>query len=778
MKTILSLRKHHNLKIISIFLIVVALIVGTVGCEAGGEEVGPLDHFKWYLADGVEPIGEVVYLEDQFGALNATVGWAVGFGNPAEKVHGEVTTPISNPDHHLTGYEITYEEEPQEWFVKVENQFGLQELTVWGPFGLVVPTQKEGHQPPVGLDHYLVYQVVDGPSVDVSVYLQDEFDDEPQESLVGLPMYFANPVRKTHGSEVTEILNPEDHLVFYYIDADFEGEVEVVNQFGEQTLDVYSLFGLGGLAVPSEKIDYWQDLVYDLTMAVNPAGGGTAPDLTGASPYAAGTGVSIQAVANPGYKFVSWTAPAGAFTDANAAETIFTMPAQDVTVTAHFVGPLDHFKWYLAEGVEPIDQVVYLEDQFGAFSATVGYAAGFGNPTDKQHGQNEIPIWNPDHHLTAYEITYNEEPQTWFVKIQNQFGIQELTVYGPIALLLPTQKEGHQPPVNLDHFLLYEVIEGEPVEKVVSLQDQFDDEPQESLVDWPMYFANPVQKTYKGDVTEILNPEAHLAFYAINASFSGEVEVVNQFGEQTIDVYTLLGFGGLAVPSEKIESHQLFQEATGYAVTGGSQYIGESVYLEDRFGAFNATVTYTIIFFDPVEKWHDGMVTPIRYPDMNYLVNNITCEGEPGEWLVVVENQFGVQSLTVSGPTQLSTPAQKLEPYYHDPPVEADHLLDYQVIAGDPVNQTVDLYDEFGDFTEVLVLQPNGFGNPTRKIHDGNVTEIVTRGDWCYVTYILSLEYLPIQVKAVDQFGQQTLDMLGPVIISVQSQILHYERIS
>jgi hypothetical protein len=264
MNAMLNLMKHLYLKRAGIFLIAVALIAGMVACDGGdGGEAEPLDHFKWYLADSAESIDEVVYLEDQFCAIEATVGSAVGFGNPVEKVHGEVTTPISNPDHHLAGYEIYYEEEPQMWFVEVENQFGLQELTVSGPFGLAVPTQKEGHQPPVGLDHYMVYTVVDGPSVDVSVSLQDEFDDELQESIVYAPMYFANPVKKTYGSEVTEILNPEDHLVFYYIDASFSGEVDIVNQFGEQTLDVYTIFETGGLAVPSEKID-WEKLEEEL----------------------------------------------------------------------------------------------------------------------------------------------------------------------------------------------------------------------------------------------------------------------------------------------------------------------------------------------------------------------------------------------------------------------------------------------------------------------------------------------------------------------------------
>jgi len=76
--------------------------------------------------------------------------------------------------------------------------------------------------------------------------------------------------------------------------------------------------------------------VYSLTMAVAPGGSGTATDLTGASPYTAGTVVNIRAVATASYTFSSWTAPAGIFGSATAATTTFTMPAQNVAVTANF----------------------------------------------------------------------------------------------------------------------------------------------------------------------------------------------------------------------------------------------------------------------------------------------------------------------------------------------------------------------------------------------------------------------------------------------------------
>ena len=77
-------------------------------------------------------------------------------------------------------------------------------------------------------------------------------------------------------------------------------------------------------------------LKYDLTISADPAPSGTATDETNGSPYTAGTVVSVKADANPDYEFAGWTATAGTFANANAEETTFTMPAQDVTVTANF----------------------------------------------------------------------------------------------------------------------------------------------------------------------------------------------------------------------------------------------------------------------------------------------------------------------------------------------------------------------------------------------------------------------------------------------------------
>ena len=75
---------------------------------------------------------------------------------------------------------------------------------------------------------------------------------------------------------------------------------------------------------------------YTLTMVADPGEGGTATDVTNTGPYAAGTVVSISAEANEGYVFNGWIASVGTFGDASLEGTTFTMPAQDVTVTANF----------------------------------------------------------------------------------------------------------------------------------------------------------------------------------------------------------------------------------------------------------------------------------------------------------------------------------------------------------------------------------------------------------------------------------------------------------
>jgi len=559
MKAVFSLRKHSYLKIIGTFLIAIALIAGVVGCEgepvpeydltmavnpagtgtatdqtgtspyaegtvvdikavppdpcyrfvdwtapdgtfgdannatttftmpagdvtvtANFEPVPP-DHFKFYEVDWetAPVIDENVQLVDQFLTINnATVGAAISFGNPVEKVHGDITTPIADLNRHYTLYELELTgqpREPQGYRVMVNNQFQDDvELTVYGPFYLAVPTQKEGHEAPVCLNHFLIYEVTETDFPEVGVHLSDQFIEE--DVTVWGPVLFGNPVQKTVGSVVTEIEDPDEHLVFYSIedigfDESIDKTIQIDNQFGnDQVLD---LTYRDTLAVPSQKISWEQ--------------------------------------------------------------------------------PLDHFKTYWAAG-PPLDEVVELTDQFGTITPTVGAPYFFANPTHKVIEEEEwIPISDSRNHLTFYEL-WDFEPQVYEVWVDNQFVTDPgLIVAGPFYLAVPTQKIPHGPPVDLDHFLVYEVLDYTvaPGEMSVLLVDQFTE--QEVAVYEPAYFANPVQKIHGDAATDIKNPTEHLAFYWISGGEYEDVRLVfNQFGEQEI----LVGQGMedlLGVPSEKIE---------------------------------------------------------------------------------------------------------------------------------------------------------------------------------------------------------------------------------
>ena len=74
-------------------------------------------------------------------------------------------------------------------------------------------------------------------------------------------------------------------------------------------------------------------VTYELTMAVDPAGGGTTNPAVGVHPYEEGAVVTISATPNAGYEFDHWT---GDVADPNSASTTVTMDG-DKTVTAHFV---------------------------------------------------------------------------------------------------------------------------------------------------------------------------------------------------------------------------------------------------------------------------------------------------------------------------------------------------------------------------------------------------------------------------------------------------------
>jgi hypothetical protein len=138
----------------------------------------------------------------------------------------------------------------------IENQFGKFEFRTGTGYGLLVPTQKlePGSAYPERLDHFKVYRLVDVVRVpDKVLKLRDQFG--ASEARLTLPLFFAVPVTKRHGTKVFQIRNERAHLLIVGITPrNFQKKVKLRNQFtrGVSVQVVRSVM----LAVPSIKHEW------------------------------------------------------------------------------------------------------------------------------------------------------------------------------------------------------------------------------------------------------------------------------------------------------------------------------------------------------------------------------------------------------------------------------------------------------------------------------------------------------------------------------------------
>ena len=214
--------------------------------------------------------------------------------------------------------------------------------------------------------------------------------------------------------------------------------------------------------------------------------------------------------------------------------------------------PNDHYKCYrtLQTDGKFAKRDVDLEDQFATTVASVLTPRRFCNPVNK----NGEGINDPTAHMMCYRIT---EPrlQRRQVVVENQFGVQTLTVLRAYDLCVPAEKDGVPSDLNLNHYKCYKVAQGAPkfTEREVGLVDQF--ETKATMVMRPRLLCNPVDKNGEG----IVDGANHLTCYIIK-DVAGQpefeqqqVDVMDQFGEQ--DLNTLRGecrkTSFLCVPSTK-----------------------------------------------------------------------------------------------------------------------------------------------------------------------------------------------------------------------------------
>lgn len=173
--------------------------------------------------------------------------------------------------------------------------------------------------------------------------------------------------------------------------------------------------------------------------------------------------------------------------------------------------------------------------------------------------KNEEGLYDENAHLTNYALRRStaSTPVRRWVWISNQFGEkQELLLREVLSLLVPAQKKIRprgtwSPRTKLDHYLVYRVIEGKPVETpYIGLKDQFG--VREARVHYPIAFAVPVWKKHEKEYG-ILNDRAHLTIYTLGTSRdpSFVIDTLDQFFG-----HRLLRLGParyLAAPSEKLD---------------------------------------------------------------------------------------------------------------------------------------------------------------------------------------------------------------------------------
>jgi hypothetical protein len=194
--------------------------------------------------------------------------------------------------------------------------------------------------------------------------------------------------------------------------------------------------------------------------------------------------------------------------------------------------PSDHYKCYKTRnfGARFEQREVNLADELATVAASVRKPRRFCNPADK----NGEGIDDPTAHLMCYKI---KEPRLnrQDVAMEDQFGLQTLTVKRAETLRAPAEKDDVPSTLNVNHFKCYKVKRargtGRFTERVVRIEDQF--ETKELLLTKPQLLCTPVDKNSEG----IPTPAGYLTCYQIREAL-GQIDfqprsviITDQFAE-------------------------------------------------------------------------------------------------------------------------------------------------------------------------------------------------------------------------------------------------------
>jgi hypothetical protein len=250
-----------RLRIPHLAWILIAAVMALAPAPARAQAAPPLDHFWCYGITDKSP-DEPVRLRDQWDPAGVAgqpfvVRSPLRFCNPVEKTTAAgAVFPINDRGGHLKMYVIPPSHLEPVRSVVVRNQFGRQQkLTTYDPLLLAVPTQKNDEPPPGDkLDHFKCYRAYGRAPLNKVVKLRDQFQEG--QVTVGRPVLHCNPTEKLHGTVVTPVKSPAEHLVCYYVTKTSLPDVRPLftrNQFGVEQLTTTTA---DILCVPSRKLSF------------------------------------------------------------------------------------------------------------------------------------------------------------------------------------------------------------------------------------------------------------------------------------------------------------------------------------------------------------------------------------------------------------------------------------------------------------------------------------------------------------------------------------------
>jgi hypothetical protein len=184
----------------------------------------------------------------------------------------------------------------------------------------------------------------------------------------------------------------------------------------------------------------------------------------------------------------------------------------------------------------------------------------------------------------------------------------------------------------------------------------------------------------------------------------------------------------------------------------------KNVTLEDQFETANMNVLRPYRLCNPVDKNDEGIIDPAEH-QMCYQIRDNVAGPRFRRRNVRVENQFGIQFLSVSRPETLCTPADKnLIPSDRSGDRMKCYRVNQTLGARDFAPITVSLEDQF-ELKQTVVLKPVLLCNPT-ELNSNDPIASPTCHQVCYrITDVEGQpDFVPVPVTVSDEFYSQSVN--------------------